>query len=102
MAPKAWEAQAPSVLAEVRTARRVIFVTRNAWRDDTQREALLSVSAETTELTVVALRDPHDAMIVPAAQNALTYADDPSSIRAAVRWLLDGTPAPGVLPVALS
>ncbi|NCA12529.1 MAG: hypothetical protein EBS89_00065, partial [Proteobacteria bacterium] len=67
-----------------------------------QREALLAVSAETTDLTVVALRDPHDAMIMPAGRNALTYADDPSSIRAAVSWLLDGAPAPGTVPVALS
>ena len=102
MAPKAWTAQAPSILAEVRTARRVIVATRNAWRDQEQREALLAVSAETTDLTVVALRDPHDAMIMPAGRNALTYADDPSSIRAAVSWLLDGAPAPGTVPVALS
>ena len=102
MAPADWATQAESLLAEVRAARRIIVATRNAWRDERQREALLALADVASDLTVVALRDPQDAMIAPEARNIITYADDSSSIRAAVSWLLDGAPAPGVLPVALS
>ena len=102
IAPTTWTHNEEAILQSVRVAPRVIVATRNAWRDDHQRNAMVTIAANTHDLTVVALRDPHDAAIVPGARNVISYADDPSSIRAVTAWLLDGAPAPGTLPVTLS
>ncbi len=102
LAPSAWESRATTMLDHVRFATRVIVATRNAWRDNHQRDALIAIGAAATDLTVVALRDPQDALIVPTARNVMAYADDPSSVLAVIGCLLDGAPAPGIMPVALS
>lgn len=102
ISPSSWASVGPRILGETRGAARVIVATRNGWRDEVQREALLEIAADAIDLTVVALRDPQDSLIVPHARNVISYADDPSSIRAVTGWLIDGAPAPGTLPVALS
>ena len=102
IAPTTWGAKRVEILEAIHDATRVIVATRNAWRDDQQRNAMMEIGDRTQDPTVVALRDPHDAEILPGTRNVISYADDPSSIRAVTAWLLDGAPAPGTLPVALS
>jgi beta-N-acetylhexosaminidase len=102
IAPATWSSHEASIIGEARGAKRVIVATRSAWRDDHQRRALRAIAAVAPDLTVVCLRDPQDATIMRDVRNVVTYADDPSSIRAVTAWLVDGAPAPGTMPVALS
>jgi beta-glucosidase-like glycosyl hydrolase len=53
IAPSTWSSQAEPVLRKVRVATRVIVATRNAWRDDRQREALIAIGTVATDLTVL-------------------------------------------------
>jgi beta-N-acetylhexosaminidase len=87
-------------VATARRAQRTVVVTRSAWRWPGQRALLDALAAAGAPHVLVAVREPYDAGVAPAAEAAvLSYGDSGVAVEALAHVLVGAARGGGRLPV---